>query len=85
MSCINLLIPLSKIGPTKGILLKGAFVPKLLNSLLASSSLIHFHFLLSHTSHFDKSTILSFFVLTTFWFLLSVFFLLFKQCNKVVL
>ena len=44
MSCINLLIPLSKIGPTKGILLKGAFVLKLLNSLLASSSLIHFHF-----------------------------------------
>ena len=76
MSCINLLIPLKQRGPTKGSLLKGVFIPKLLNNLLASCSLINLDSLLSHTAHFDKSIILFFFVLTTFGFLLSVFFLL---------
>ena len=41
-------------------------------------------FLLSHTVHFDKSITLPFFVLATFEFLLSVFFLHFKQYDSVV-
>ena len=60
-------------GPTKGILLKGVFIPKLLNIPLAFSSLINFDFLLSHIAHFDKSIIL------------SVFFLHFKQYDNIVL
>ena len=60
-------------GPPKGILLKGVFIPKLLNSPLASCCLM-FDFLLSHTTYFDKSIILPFFVFATFGFLLSVFF-----------
>ena len=65
---------LNKRGPNKGILLKGVFIPKLLNNLLTSCSLINFNFLLSHTLHFDKSIILPFLVYATFEFLLSVFF-----------
>ena len=45
---------LNKRGPTKGTLLKGAFIPKLLNNPLASCCLINFDFLLSQTAHFDK-------------------------------
>ena len=56
------------------ILLKGFFIPKLLNNPLASCCLISFHFLLSHFAHFDKSIILPLFVLATSGFLLSVFF-----------
>ena len=65
------------------ILFKGVFIPKLLNNPLASCSLINFHFLLSHTEHFDKSIILPFFVLATFGFLFSVFFLLFRQFLEI--
>ena len=36
------------------------FYIKLLNNPLASCSLINFDFLLSHTAHFDKNTILPF-------------------------
>ena len=60
---------------TKKILVKGVFIPKLLNNPLASCCLINC----------DKSIILPFFVLATFGFLLSVFFLLFKQYNKFLL
>ena len=55
-------------------LLKGVFIPKLLKNPLASCSFVNFDFLLSHTVHFDKSIILTCFVLATFGFLLSVFF-----------
>ena len=56
------------------------FIPvKLLNNSLASHSLINFKFLLLHTAHFDKSIILPFLVFITVLFLLSVFFLHFKQ------
>ena len=58
----------------------GTFIPvNLLNTPLASWSLINSNFLLSHTAHFDKSIILPFLVFTTFGFLLSVSFLHFKQ------
>ena len=66
-------------------LLKGIFIPKLINNPLAFCSLINLDFLLSHTVHFDKSIILPLFVFTTFGFLLSVFFLHFKQYEKIVL
>ena len=75
----------NKRGPTKGIVLKRIFIPKLLNNPLAFYCLINFDFLLSHTAHFDKRIILLFFVFTTFAFLLSVFFLHFKQYNNIVL
>ena len=65
----------------------GIFIPvKLLNNLfLASCSLINFSFLLLHTAHFDKSIIHPFLVLATLGFLLSVFFLHFKQKDNIVL
>ena len=75
----------NKRGATKSILLKGVFIPKLLNNPLVSCSLINFYFVLSHTAHFDKNIILSFFVLGTFGFLISVFFLHFKQYDNFVL
>ena len=58
---------------------KGVFSPRLHNDPIASCSLINFNFLQSHTEHFDKSIILPFFVFATFGFLLSVFFIHFKQ------
>ena len=54
---------------TKGILLIGNFISEVLNNPLTCCSLINFDFLLSHTSHFDKSIILSFFVFRFFYFL----------------
>ena len=57
---------------TKGMLFKGAFIPKLLDNPLGSYCLINF--LLSHTAHFDKNIIPPFFVLETLGFVLSVFF-----------
>ena len=63
---------------------KGVFILKLLNNQLVSSSLINFDCLLCHTSHFVKNIILPFLVLTTFGFLLSVFFLHFKQQDNIV-
>ena len=65
----------------------GIFIPvKLLNNLfLASCSLINFSFLLLHTAHFDKSIIHPFLVLANLGFLLSVFFLHFKQQDNIVL
>ena len=69
MPCINLFFTIK----TKGILLKGIFIPKLLNNPLASCCLRNFDVLLSHITQFDKSIIYLFFVLATFGFLLSVF------------
>ena len=47
----------------------GTFIPaNLLNNPLASSSLINFDFLLSHTAHFDKSIILPFWLYWIFTF-----------------
>ena len=64
----------------------GNLIPvNLLINPLASCFLINFNFLLSHTAHFDKSIILPFLVFTAFEFLLSVFFLHFKQDNIVFL
>ena len=60
-------------GPTKGILLKGVFIPKLLNNPLRYCSFINLDFPLSDYAHFDKSIILPFLVFTTFGFLISVF------------
>ena len=61
----------------------GIFHPKLLNNLLASSSLINIDFLLPQTALFDKSIILPLFVITSFGFSLSVFFYtLNKQIHK---
>ena len=75
----------NKTGPTKEILLKGVFIPKLLNIPLAFYSLINFDFLLSHTAHSDKTIIFPFYLLALFVFLLSVSFLNFKKYDKVVL
>ena len=71
----------SKRGPNKEILVKGVFVPKLLNNPIASYALKNFDFLLSHTAHFDKSIIVPFFVLKILYF----YFLNFKQYNDTVL
>ena len=72
MPCINCLNALKKGGPTKRILLKGVFIPELLNNQLASCCFINskFEFLLSKTEHFHKNIILLFFVqLLKFYFL----------------
>ena len=68
-----------------GILIIDFLISKLLNSPLASFSLINFYILLLHTANFEKSIVLPFFVLATFGFLLSVFFLHFKQYDNIVL
>ena len=78
MHCINLF------NTIKTILLKIVFIPKLINSPVASCYIINIDFLLSHTAHFDKSFIIPFLVLATFELLLSVFFQHFKQHDKVV-
>ena len=82
---LTCLILLKQKRPTKGNLPEGILIPELLNNPLASYSLKDFYFLLRHTSYFDKSIILPFFVLTTFGFLLYVFFLHFKQDDSIVL
>ena len=41
---LTCLVLLKEMEPTKGILLKGVFIPKLLNNPLASCSLINFDF-----------------------------------------
>ena len=69
-----------KYYPIIGILfINGIFIPKLLNNTLASCSLINFDLLQPETAQFDESIVLPFFVFTTFGFLISVFFLHFKQ------
>ena len=80
-----MLYGLANTSKVKEILLKGVCFPELLNNPIASYSLINFNFSLSHTAHFDKGIILPFFALTTFGFLLSVFFLRFKQYDNIVL
>ena len=58
----------------------GPSIPiKLINNHLACCSLINFDFLLLQTTHFDKNIIFPFLVFTTFGFLLSGFFIHFKQ------
>ena len=69
----------NKRGPAEKILLKGVFIPKLLNNPLVSWCLINFDFLILHTVHYDKRIIHPYFNLGTFGFLFSVFFLHFKQ------
>ena len=52
-SCI-----LEKISPNKGILLKDALIPRLLNNPFASRFLINIDFLLPHMAHFDNIIVL---------------------------
>ena len=52
---------------------------KVLNNPLPSCSFINFDFLLSCTAYFDKNIILPYLVLATSAFLLSLFFLHFKN------
>ena len=68
-----------------GILSKLAFIPKLLNNPVASSSLINLAFLFPHATQFYKSIGFLFFVFATLRFLLSVFILCFKQYDNIVM
>ena len=52
-SCI-----LEKTSPNKGILLKDALIPRLLNNPFASCFLINIDFLLPHMAHFDNIIVL---------------------------
>ena len=71
---LTCLILLKQKRPTKGNLPEGILIPELLNNPLASYSLKDFYFLLRHTSYFDKSIILPFFCLDSFWiFTLCIF------------
>ena len=84
VSCLKFLEPRNKRGHTKRILLNNVFIPELLNKPLASCCFANFDILLSHAAHFDKSIIIPCFVLATFRFLLSLFFLHFKQYDNIV-
>ena len=53
--------------------------PKLLNDPLASCVLLNLDFLLPHIVHFDNIIVLPLLVFETLGFMLSVFFLHFKQ------
>ena len=70
-------------------LLKGFYfnVSILLGYLIIHQLFNKFWFfaIISHTAHFDKGNILPLLVPATFGFLLSVFFLHFKQCDNMVL
>ena len=59
-------------------------MPKLLNNPFACCSLRNFDFLLPHIAHFDKIIVLPLVVFKTFGFMLSVFFLHFKQYDNFV-
>ena len=59
-------------------------IPKLLNNIFACCSLINFDFLLSHAARFHKIIVLPLLVFETFGFMLSVFFLHFKQYDCIV-
>ena len=87
MPCINLKVDLvlTQKWTYKYILLKGAFIPKVLNNPLTSCYLINFDFLLSHTSHFDKIIILLFFVLTTFGFFFTTFWVFLLSFRHILL
>ena len=56
---------------------------KLLNNPFACCSLINFDYLLPHIAHFDKIIVLPLVVFETFGFMLSVFFLHFKQYDNI--
>ena len=53
-----ILYVLNKIGPTKGILLKDFALPLIIS--ITSCPLINLDFLLSHTTHFDRSLVFPF-------------------------
>ena len=63
-----------KIGPIKGVLFKGVFIPKLPKIVLASSSLINSDFLLLQTIQFDESLNLLFLFLQLLEFYFLHFF-----------
>ena len=66
-------------SPINGVLFNGVLIPELLNNPFASCSFINFDFLLPHTTQFDNTIVLTFLVLKTLEFILSVLFLHFKQ------
>ena len=74
----------NKISPSNGILFNGVLRPKLLNNPFACCSLINFYFLLPQMAHFDKIIILPLVVFETFGFMLTVFFVHFKQYDNIV-
>ena len=69
----------NKTSPNKGILLKGAPMPRLLNNPFDSCFLINFDFLLPHMVHFDN-------IITScrkFWInTLSIFFFFFLHFQQ---
>ena len=67
-----------------GILFKGVLIPKLLNNTFACCSSINSDFLLPHRAHFDKIILLPLVAFETFGFMLSVFYLHFKQYDSIV-
>ena len=72
-------------SPNNGILLNGVSRSKLLSIPLVFCFLINLDFLLPHIAHFDTSIVLPLLVFQTFGFILSVFFLHFKQQDNIVL
>ena len=60
-------------------------MPNLLNKTFPSYSLTIFDFLLPHTAHFDNINALSLLFFETTGSMLCVFFLHFKQGDKIVL
>ena len=66
-------------SPNNGILFSGVLRPRLLNNPFAYCFFINLDFLLPHTAHFDDNIVLPLLVFETLGFILSVFFLLFKQ------
>ena len=64
----------NKTWPSKGILLNGVLIPKLLNNPFAFCFLINFDSLLSHIAQFDNIIVLLLMVHEIFGFMFSVFF-----------
>ena len=69
----------NKTSPNKGILLKGALIPRLLNNPFASCFLINFDYLEPHIADFDNIIVLPLLVAETFGPYSQYFCLDFKQ------
>ena len=68
-----------------GILLNCVLRSKLLNNMLVTCSSVNLNFFQSHLAHFDNSVVLPLLVFKTVGFMLSVFFLHFKQQDVLYL
>ena len=82
-SCFLIHSFIFKMSPNRGNSLKDVFIPKLLNNPLASCSFIILDILLSYAAYLMKDLFCTLLLFLTFGFLVSLFFLHFKQYSFI--